>query len=181
LAVEFPGDVGVLGPLFLNVVHLSPGEAIYQKAGELHAYLEGTGIELMANSDNVLRGGLTPKHIDVKELLSVLAFEPSDTALIQPVEVGDCLSSYQTPTAEFRLGRIHCSSSGRFHSSQERSVEILLCVAGVGTVAWSGASAGTLKIGRGDSFLVPAGVPAYELSGSVDLFRADVPLSPEAG
>ncbi|HUX22479.1 MAG TPA: mannose-6-phosphate isomerase, class I, partial [Spirochaetia bacterium] len=139
------------------------------------------GIELMANSDNVLRGGLTPKHIDVAELLSVLVFEPGDRAIIQPTSKGDCLSGYNTPTAEFRLGRIQCSRGRRFHSRQERSVEILLCVAGEGSVDWIGPSSGSLKLKRGDSFLVPAGVPAYEVSGSLDLFRADVPPLQEVG
>jgi len=67
---RYPGDIGVLSPLFLNLVEVKPGEALFLRAGQLHAYLQGVGIELMANSDNVLRGGLTPKHIDVAELLS---------------------------------------------------------------------------------------------------------------
>ena len=74
---EYPGDVGVLSPLFLNVMDLSPGEAIYVPAGELHAYLSGVGMEIMASSDNVLRGGLTPKHIDIPELLKFVNFNAS--------------------------------------------------------------------------------------------------------
>ena len=69
LAKKYPADIGVLSPLLLNVVELQPGEAMFLDAGTLHAYLEGTGLEVMASSDNVLRGGLTPKHIDVPELL----------------------------------------------------------------------------------------------------------------
>lgn len=76
LVHAFPGDPTAVAPLLLNVVHLDPGEAVHLPAGNLHAYLEGAGVEIMAASDNVLRGGLTPKHIDVDELLAVLRFEP---------------------------------------------------------------------------------------------------------
>ena len=67
LHAEYPYDIGVLSPAILNLVCLKPGEAMYLPAGQLHAYLEGVGVELMANSDNVLRGGLTPKHVDVAD------------------------------------------------------------------------------------------------------------------
>lgn len=73
----YPGDISVLAPLYLNLVHLEPGEALYQESGELHAYLRGNGVELMANSDNVLRGGLTSKHMDLQELQSIVRFSPS--------------------------------------------------------------------------------------------------------
>src|SRR6202012_4358237 len=79
-AADFPGDVGVALTLLLNYVRLAPGEAIYLPAGNVHAYLRGTGVEIMANSDNVLRCGLTPKHVDVPELLHITDF----TALAQP-------------------------------------------------------------------------------------------------
>ena len=72
---RYPGDVSAVAPLYLNVVTLAPGDALFLPAGELHAYLEGTALEIMANSDNVLRGGLTPKHVDVPELLATLVFE----------------------------------------------------------------------------------------------------------
>ena len=76
LAAAYPGDPGIAISLMLNLVTLSPGEVLYLPAGNIHTYIEGVGIELMAASDNVLRGGLTPKHVDVAELLSVLDFEP---------------------------------------------------------------------------------------------------------
>jgi len=72
---EYPSDIGILSPIILNLICLEPGQAMFLPSGTLHAYLDGVGIELMANSDNVLRGGLTPKHVDVKELLNVLNFE----------------------------------------------------------------------------------------------------------
>ena len=76
LSERYPGDAGVLAALLLNLAVLQPGEALYLPAGNLHAYLSGAGVELMANSDNVLRGGLTSKHVDVAELLRVLDFTP---------------------------------------------------------------------------------------------------------
>ena len=80
LSERYPGDAGVLAALLLNLVVLAPGEALYLPAGNLHAYLSGAGVELMANSDNVLRGGLTSKHVDVAELLRVLDFTPRHAA-----------------------------------------------------------------------------------------------------
>ncbi|GHU55832.1 hypothetical protein FACS189442_3860 [Spirochaetia bacterium] len=72
----YPGDPGIIAPLYLNLLKLAPGDAIYLNAGVLHAYIDGFGVELMANSDNVLRGGLTPKHVDVDELIGYWIFPP---------------------------------------------------------------------------------------------------------
>ncbi|GAA1876206.1 mannose-6-phosphate isomerase, class I [Pseudonocardia ailaonensis] len=102
LSERYPGDAGVLAALLLNRVVLAPGEALYLSAGNLHAYLAGAGVELMANSDNVLRGGLTPKHVDVPELLRVLDF----TAGPPPVHAGRPEGGwlrYDTPASEFLL------------------------------------------------------------------------------
>ncbi|MBW2694336.1 MAG: mannose-6-phosphate isomerase, class I, partial [Deltaproteobacteria bacterium] len=82
IAALYPGDAGVLAPLFLNLVALAPVEGMYLGAGELHSYLEGFGIEIMGNSDNVLRGGLTAKHVDVPELCQVLRFEPGEAEIL---------------------------------------------------------------------------------------------------
>lgn len=110
LAERYPNDPGVLCALLLNHVRLRPGEGIYLDAGQLHAYLNGFGVEIMANSDNVLRGGLTSKHIDVPELVRVLTFEPLSDPVIRPVPltltspgVDGCV--YPTPAPEFRLER----------------------------------------------------------------------------
>ena len=84
LAVEYPGDPGIVISLLLNRVTLSAGEALYLPAGNIHAYLGGLGVELMAASDNVLRGGLTPKHIDVSELIGVLDFTPAPVPYLRP-------------------------------------------------------------------------------------------------
>ena len=105
LSEEFPGDIGALAPLFLNVVEIQPGEALFQPARTLHAYLEGFGLELMANSDNVLRGGLTSKHVDVVELMKILDFSNSTPQVLE-VEKPNLRGIYRYPvqTAEFSLG-----------------------------------------------------------------------------
>ena len=101
----YPGDPGVLAALLMNRVHYGRNEAMFLPAGNLHAYLRGTGIEIMANSDNVLRGGLTAKHIDVEELLSVVDFNPGRPGLVSIVEVSPGVWHYQSPAPEFTLWR----------------------------------------------------------------------------
>ncbi|WP_282940135.1 mannose-6-phosphate isomerase, class I [Corynebacterium auriscanis] len=99
IAEEYPGDVGILVALLLNHLTLQPGDAIYLAAGQLHAYLSGLGVEIMANSDNVLRGGLTSKNIDVAELMSLVSCEP----LADPRLRADAEGFYLTPAPEFDL------------------------------------------------------------------------------
>jgi mannose-6-phosphate isomerase len=105
LSERYPGDAGVLAALLLNLVVLQPGEALYLPAGNLHAYLNGAGVELMANSDNVLRGGLTSKHVDVAELLRVLDFRPVSPPVLRGTEA-DGWVRYDTEAAEFLLRRL---------------------------------------------------------------------------
>jgi mannose-6-phosphate isomerase len=105
LAGHYPDDVGVVVTLLLNHVRLRPGEAIWMPAGNLHAYLRGAGVEVMATSDNVLRGGLTPKRVDVPELLRVLRFTPLTDPLVRREEVAPGVVSWPVPAAEFRLFR----------------------------------------------------------------------------
>ncbi|GAB3850368.1 hypothetical protein GCM10029963_36480 [Micromonospora andamanensis] len=106
LADVYPADPGVLVALLLNRVRLAPGEAIWMPAGNLHAYLRGTGVEVMAASDNVLRGGLTPKHVDVAELLRVLRFEVLDQPVVAPREVADGVVTWPVPVDDFALHRV---------------------------------------------------------------------------
>ncbi|MFF0635410.1 mannose-6-phosphate isomerase, class I [Nocardia sp. NPDC004151] len=105
LAEAYPGDAGVLAALLLNRITLEPGEGLFLDAGNLHAYLRGVGVEIMANSDNVLRGGLTPKHVDVPELLRVLDFEPLDLPVVRAEQMSDSVFRYHTPAPEFALSR----------------------------------------------------------------------------
>ncbi|MDU0478864.1 mannose-6-phosphate isomerase, class I [Staphylococcus chromogenes] len=103
---RYPFDVGILGALLLNKFTLQPGEALYLDAGQLHAYIKGLGVEIMANSDNVLRGGLTPKHVDVPELVRVLTFNSLGSPQVTPLNDGPWLR-YPTPIDEFSLATAH--------------------------------------------------------------------------
>jgi mannose-6-phosphate isomerase len=94
LAEEYPGDPGIVVATLVNLVTLSAGEALFLPAGNIHAYLDGIGIELMAASDNVLRGGLTPKHVDVPELLDVLDFEPRPVPRLEPTHLAEGLDLF---------------------------------------------------------------------------------------
>lgn len=129
LGESYPGDAGVLAALLLNRVTLSPGQGLYLAAGNLHAYLSGTGVEVMANSDNVLRGGLTPKHVDVPELLRVLDFEPAEVEMLEPDVGSGGPVLYRTPAPEFELSR-SVLSGGASVSFDGDSPRILLCTAG---------------------------------------------------
>jgi mannose-6-phosphate isomerase len=107
LGESYPDDAGVLASLLLNRVQLQAGEALFLDAGNLHAYLHGLGVEVMANSDNVLRGGLTPKHVDVPELLRVLDFQPADMPVLRPEPIGDGEATrYRTRALEFAVSRV---------------------------------------------------------------------------
>jgi mannose-6-phosphate isomerase len=102
----YPGDPGVLAALLMNRVTLQPGDALYMPAGNLHAYLSGGGVEIMANSDNVMRGGLTPKYVNVDELLAIMDFTPGFRGLITPAAESPGVWRYPAPTPEFALWRI---------------------------------------------------------------------------
>jgi mannose-6-phosphate isomerase len=172
LMTHYPGDVSVLSPLYLNLVELAPGEALYLPAGELHAYLEGTALEIMANSDNVLRGGLTPKHVDVPELLATLVFEGHAPERLEPVASGPGESFYRTPAREFELGLVEVGGEGPFTPSPGRGVEILLGLRGDPSVVAEGVRT---PLGRGRAVLVPAALDTYSVEGEGRLCRARVP------
>jgi len=176
LAKHHPGDIGILSPLFLHVVTLEPGEAIYLPAGELHAYIEGVGVELMANSDNVLRGGLTSKHVDIPELLEVLSFGVAAPHLIRPASGEEGEGVYRTGAEEFELARIELRP-GRSHRRLEREgAEILLCSEGEAVVLSEG-SGQSHSLERGDSVFVRGGSGAYRLDGRGRVERASLPTS----
>jgi mannose-6-phosphate isomerase len=107
LAERCPGDPAIIAPLYLNVLDLRPGEAVYLEAGVLHAYLEGFGVELMSNSDNVLRGGLSPKHIDLPELMRILTFSAGKPEILKPPEPEPAWYTYAVPAGEFSLSVMH--------------------------------------------------------------------------
>ncbi|NQU14345.1 MAG: mannose-6-phosphate isomerase, class I [Desulfobacteraceae bacterium] len=172
---QYPGDVGVFSPLFLNLVKLEPGGAIFLPAGELHAYLQGVGIELMANSDNVLRGGLTPKHIDVPELLKIVDFRAGSAQEVESTGDGPCHRKYVTPTREFLLSVISLDEGECFESSQDRNVEILICVSG-GAGVTDLRSREAFDLSKGKSVVIPSAVSGYTLEGNATLYKASVPM-----
>lgn len=106
LAEAYPGDPGIAVAFLLNRVTLRRGEALWLPAGNIHAYLEGVGVELMASSDNVLRGGLTPKHVDVDELLDVLDFEPLPVPVLHPIDGGAGVEVFRPDVPDFELLRV---------------------------------------------------------------------------
>jgi len=175
LSHEYPGDIGVLSPLILNLVQLNAGEAIYLPAGELHSYLQGVGIELMANSDNVLRGGLTPKHIDVPELLKIVNFDIEPVKIIKPVMRGNCVISYPAPADEFMLSMISVDNGRLYTSARDRSVEVLICFKGKAVIRDLG-SGESLSLTQGSSVIVPSCVLQYTLEGVATFYSASVPL-----
>ncbi len=174
IAALYPGDAGVLAPLFLNLVVLAPGEAMYLDAGELHSYLEGTGIEIMGNSDNVLRGGLTAKHVDVPELSRVLRFEPREAEILLPREIETGERIFETPAEEFELAVLHVEAGKPWRSARLRGVEILLAIEGNLTIEDLGAGE-SFALERGASVLIPDSVEGYELAGKGVVYRAGVP------
>jgi mannose-6-phosphate isomerase len=169
VAEDFPGDIGLVAMLLMKRVVLKPGEAVFLEAGALHAYLHGTGIELLANSDNVLRAGLTPKHIDVAELLRVM-----DASVPVPVRHGTAIGvgveEFDTPAPEFRL----------YRASLDTSTTLRLEIPGTGpriVLSLSGevelrGTRGTLTLTQGESCFVPAREGRVEASGIADLVVA---------
>ncbi|MFT3855570.1 MAG: mannose-6-phosphate isomerase, class I [Ilumatobacteraceae bacterium] len=127
IANRHPGDGSVLVALLMNHVILQPGEAIFLDAGNLHAYLLGTGVEVMASSDNVVRGGLTNKHVDVDELIAVVDFTPLLDPVVRPTEVTAGMWRYDTPGTPFLLWRFELDAP-IIHTATGR--ELLLCTAG---------------------------------------------------
>jgi mannose-6-phosphate isomerase len=166
LAGEHPGDLGIVASLLLRHAVLQPGEAVFLPAGGLHAYLHGAGVELLANSDNVVRAGLTAKHIDVPELLKLT--DPAvGVPVVGPRPLGGGLYVYDSPAPEFRLYRAELGPGEV--TLPGGGARILLCVDGAATLR---ARTGVLKIGRGESAYLSAADDAVTASGPATLFIA---------
>ena len=170
----YPGDIGVLSPIFMNLLRLEPGEALYSPSGRLHAYLDGAGIELMANSDNVLRGGLTAKNIDVPELLRILNFKHNNVAILKPEKRQSGENTYRTTPKEFSLSAISVGKGSLFESAPKRSVEIMTCLEGDALVTDLGDGKGH-SLTRGAAIIIPAAVQNYRIQGNATLYKASVP------
>ena len=178
LGERYPGDAGVLAAMLLNRISLVPGQGIYLSAGNLHSYLHGVGMEVMANSDNVLRGGLTPKHVDVPELLRVLDFTP-----VGDVRVGtrtDGIETvYETPAAEFAASVLTLENTDLGHEvdapARHDGPQILVCTRG-SVIARS--KSDEVRLDRGSSAWVAAddGPIRLQADEASTIFRATVGL-----
>ena len=167
LGERYPGDPGVLASLLLNRITLQPGQALFLPGGNLHAYLSGVGVEIMANSDNVLRGGLTPKHVDVPELMKVLDFTPGDVQILHGDLAGPGQWVYPTPAAEFRLWRLQPDEAGI--DIGHDGPQVLLTVDGKLEV--TAADGRHLTVERGRSVWISAHDGPVRLTGSGTAFR----------
>jgi mannose-6-phosphate isomerase len=179
----FPDDPAIISPLYLNLIQLNPGEAIYLPAGILHAYVHGMGVELMANSNNVLRGGLTPKHIDIPELLRVLDFASYKPEILKGI--GEATESthssesklsigeyeYPVPCKEFSLSVIQ----GGDHIYLETGPSIILVTHG--ELRINGPS--EIILTRGESAFIPAGNNGLKFSGVYTVYAAGTGPLPE--
>ncbi|MEI6946823.1 mannose-6-phosphate isomerase, class I [Paraflavisolibacter sp. H34] len=165
-------DRGIFSIYFFNLLHLRRGEGIYQPAGMPHAYLEGQNVEIMANSDNVLRAGLTDKHIDVPELLKHTRFEATLPSVLGSAAGTERETCFQTEAAEFEL-RQYRLAAGEELQLQAGSSEILLALWGSLSVQ---AGSAQRPLGRGASLFLAAGTPYTVTAGAAsELFRATVP------
>lgn len=164
-------DRGVFSIYLFNIVGLQKGEGIFQAAGVPHAYLEGQNVELMANSDNVLRGGLTPKHIDVPELMKHTLFEPIIPNVMQGDSVGALEKNYHCPVPDFDISKIELSG-GNTYTALSVSPEIFIAIEG-GAVVNSKHTNITIK--KGDCFMVlPNEEYSISASGNCELYKAFV-------
>lgn len=166
---HYPDDIGIAAPLLLNTIEMHPGEALYMDAGIMHAYLLGSGLEIMANSDNVLRCALTPKHVDIQELLSIAKLKPEPPQIIKPFTKG-LEEVYSTPAKEFQLSRIKLHSS--IYINSMKSAEILLVESGeVSVIPQNGKE---LDLKKGESAFITHKAEGYHIKGNAVVYRAQI-------
>lgn len=163
----YPEDMGVFAPLLLNVITLQPGEAMFLYARTPHAYLQGVGLEAMASSDNVLRAGLTPKHMDLDALIANVDFvaKPADTLRMKPISLGP-VHDYPIPVEDFTFTRVELTDSAL--DSETTTALILFCLSGE-TVVQAGTQ--SLSLQPGQSCFVPAGVSSFSVRGVGELIQ----------
>lgn len=167
IAIDYPDDSGLFSPLLLNVITLQPGEAMFLFAETPHAYLKGVALEVMANSDNVLRAGLTPKFIDIPELLANLKFQakPAATLLTQPQRDGETLN-FPIPVEDFAFA-IHGLSAAP-QALAQNSAALLFCIEGQAIIEKSGQQ---LVLKPGESCFVAANESPVNAAGTGRLAR----------
>jgi mannose-6-phosphate isomerase len=173
LAELYPADPGILAPLYLNLIHLESGQAIYLPEGILHAYIDGFGVELMANSDNVLRCGLSFKHVDLDELVNVLYFHPFMPDLLEaPSETGPAdpaVFTYPCPCKEFSLSVIR-NFQGSFPIPGPAIVIVIS-----GRLRAAAETGGPWELGPGESAFIPPLQDPPVFSGTYTLYAASLP------
>lgn len=166
LAEHYPGDIGVAIALLLNLVHVAPGQALFVAAGQLHAYLTGFGVEVLANSDNVLRGGLTPKHVDVAELLAITDFAPAPANLAAGVSGPDGQLRFPAAVPDFELSR--CRPGSAVVACTDAGPQLALCTSG--TANLRGGDGSQVQLSPGRAAFIPAG-RTVDLAGEATVFR----------
>ncbi len=163
IAEHFPDDIGLVVSLLLNHVRLEPGQAFYLGAGNVHCYLRGMGVEVMASSDNVLRCGVTSKHIDVPELLAITDFSELDDPVREPVRNGQASWDYPVPVRDFLLRTVDLDGYGGSVDTVAAVPQIVLCVSGSVTVSVHGTP---VDLAPGHAAFVPARRESFFLYGT---------------
>ncbi|QFZ53835.1 mannose-6-phosphate isomerase, class I [Oceanihabitans sp. IOP_32] len=166
-------DKGIYSVYFFNIVKTNKDEAVFQDAGIPHAYLEGQNIELMANSDNVLRGGLTPKHVDVPELLKHIAFEETIPNVMRGHVQADGLERiYKTPAPDFELSKIDLIKAD-IYQSKAKTAQIIMVIDGEAEITESET---VLQMGKGDSVFLEADAEySITTTSNATLYKATTP------
>ena len=167
-------DRGIFSIYLFNILHMKKGEAIFQDAGILHAYLEGQNVEIMANSDNVLRGGLTPKHIDVAELMKHVLFQPVEPEIIRGTAISEVETVFKTPAPDFELSRIVLGKNQDCRLTIH-AADIFLVLAGE---VKTGGGEETANFKKGESFIaVSNSIIRLEALSATEIYRATVPVN----
>lgn len=164
---HFPGNPGILAACMMNLVTLRPREAAFIPTGTLHAHLSGTGVEIMANSDNVVRGGLTPKNIAVEELVSVVDFGAISPQALPGVEESPGVWAYDTGSPEFEVWRIESSADRVTRLPAHEAVRIALVTEGVARLSDAD---GEFEAERGQAVFVPATNSPVTVVGDAEVF-----------
>ena len=181
LQERHPGDPGILVALLMNRISLPQGQALYLPSGNIHAYLRGVAVEIMAASDNVMRGGLTTKHIDTGELQKVVRFQPVPAPYLMPVSAGRGVEAFRPDVDDFQLLRVDVGAAGERHGYElagPPSVAVPLPGPGIllsigGEAAVAGAASSTV-LGPGGAAFVTPDEAELEISGSDTVFLATV-------
>jgi mannose-6-phosphate isomerase len=170
LNLQYPGDPGVVVAMLMNQVYLEPGQALFLPAGNIHAYLGGLGVEVMASSDNVLRGGLTTKHLDIDELEKVVDFVAGELPLVKPIEIANGLTSYPCEVDEFMLYRAELDGTVVLADLNLAGDCVALCTAG--EISISSSLDERIVIKRGEAAFLSADAKLFSLAGAGTAYLA---------